>query len=154
MENIMKMRNLRLRIGNYQPRLFASAKCLAWGLGIGVKIKILKILLILGILVQTISCTHWITGSEVRIQVKNSTAETIRDLSLRSESGKLEVLVPEVLKSDSTSKVHDVEWAGKFDFVIFCGEEMHKLGTRRIKAGSSVVAQITKENGNFIMTIK
>ena len=96
------------------------------------------------------SCTHWIVGSEVRLQMENLTDEVISDLSVHSKSGSV-VLVPETLESGEKSKVYEVEWAGKFQFRIL----QAPLGTHRLKAGSSVVAQIKKDqNGNFAMSLK
>jgi len=96
------------------------------------------------------SCTHWIVGSDVRLQMENLTDEVISDLSVYSESGSV-VLVPETLENGEKSKVYEVEWVGRFEFRIL----QAPLGTHKLKAGSSVVAQIKKDqNGNFAMSLK
>ena len=96
------------------------------------------------------SCTHWIVGSDVRLQMENLTDEVISDLSVHSKSGSV-VLVPETLESGEKSKVYEVEWVGRFEFRIL----QAPLGTHKLKAGSSVVAQIKKDqNGNFAMSLK
>jgi len=96
------------------------------------------------------SCTHWIVGSEVRLQMENLTDEVISDLSVHSKSGSV-VLVPETLESGEKSKVYEVEWVGKFEF----GISQAPLGVHRLEAGSSVVAQIKKDqNGRFTMSLK
>ena len=112
-------------------------------------LKILRILLILLILVQTISCTHWIVGSTVRIQMENLTDEVISDLSVVSEKGHI-VLVPEILGSREKSRVHEVEWAGEFPLAIFVDGSRIELGTHKLKAGS-VFMQI---NPGFVVKIR
>jgi hypothetical protein len=105
---------------------------------------ILKILAILAILVQTISCTHWLIDNETRIKMKDETGMEIFNLSLISKDGKIKVLAPD------TVKVYEHELVGKFNFVVFAGDSRKDLGIHELKGGS-VLAIIDKD---FKMTLK
>ena len=90
-----------------------------------------------------VSCSHWIAGTEVRIQVFNNTGETIRDFSVVSETGKVMVLVPKTIEDKDKSDVYEIEWVGSFRFAVFVGNEMKDLGVHRLSSGS-VVARINE----------
>jgi hypothetical protein len=112
--------------------------------------KILKILSILAILVQTISCTHYLIETETRIRMKNETDVEISNLSLISKNGEIKVLVPETVEAGKRSKGYEHEWVGKFTFVVFVGDSPKDLGTHELKGGS-VEAIIDRD---FNMTLK
>jgi hypothetical protein len=104
-----------------------------------------------------LSCTHWLIDTETRIQVKNSTSDTIKDLCIVSKSKEQRVLVPNSIASGEKSNVHEVEWVGEFDFMVYVhvGDnwEPQPLGIHKLKGGS-VLAEISEENGKYEMTLK
>jgi hypothetical protein len=99
------------------------------------------------------SCTHWITGTEIRIQVENKTENAIGNFSLLSKTGGIIVLVPENVEKDSYSSVYESQWVGEFNFAIYVGGSMEDLGVHRLKSGS-VLARIKEENGKFTLEFK
>jgi hypothetical protein len=99
------------------------------------------------------SCTHWIAGSETRIQVINETSKTISNFSVVSETGKVNFLVPDTIKEGSKSDVYESEWVGKFNFAVFVGDDMVDLGFHRLKS-SSVWVSIKEEDGKLKAVFK
>jgi len=100
-----------------------------------------------------LSCTHWLIETETRIQVENSTGYTISNLCIISKNGEKRILVPGSIENGKKSKVYEVEWVGKFDFMVSVGDNWELLGIYELKGGS-VLARITKEDGKFKMELK
>lgn len=99
------------------------------------------------------SCTHWIIDAETRIQVTNKTDVKIHDFSIISEREQVKNLVPEVVQPGSSSKIHEHDLIGEFDFVIFSEGVLYSLGVHKLKK-HTVEVQITNEDGQFMMKIK
>ena len=99
-----------------------------------------------------LSCTHWIIDTETRIQVENSTDYTI-NLCIVSKDGQKIAWVSDNIESGKKSKVYEIEWVGKFDFMIRVGDKWMPLGIHELKGGS-VLAQISERDGGFEMVLK
>jgi len=110
--------------------------------------------LILTLTLAVSSCTHWLIETETRIQVENGTNREICDLSLVSQkSGQTAVLVPDILRKGERSRIYEHELVGEFNFAIFSGDKQVNLGVHKLKGGT-VLAQITEEEGRFVMQFK
>ena len=118
-----------------------------------ISIKRLCLLFALLIWVQIASCTHWLIETETRIQAENETDKEIYNLSLVSESGKIEVLIPDIIKEGERSRVYKSQWVGKFDFAVFSEDSRFDLGRYELKGGM-VLVQIREENGEFLLKFR
>ena len=68
--------------------------------------------------------------------MENLTENEICNLSIGDN-----IIVPECLKSGETSKFHENDWVGNFNFKIYIEGLPKDLGTHRLKGGT-VTAQI------------
>lgn len=85
--------------------------------------------------------------------MKNDTDVNIHGLSLVSEWN-IEVLVPDTLAPDSTSRVYEKELTGKFRFAVFSEGSRMDLGVHTLDGGS-VQARIKREkDGEFTMSFR
>ncbi|MCL1956407.1 MAG: hypothetical protein FWF63_03710 [Fibromonadales bacterium] len=101
-----------------------------------------------------LSCTHWLIETKTRIQVENSTGNTISGLCIVSKSGQRNIFISESIKSgDKSAKVHEVELVGEFDFEVLVEDNWKPLGPHKLEGGS-VLARITKKDGIFNMVLK
>ena len=75
--------------------------------------------------------------------MENLTEKEICNLSIGEN-----VIVPECLQSGETSKFHESDWVGTFNFTVFVENLQKDLGTHKLKGGT-VTAQIS-ENGLLI----
>jgi hypothetical protein len=86
--------------------------------------------------------------------MKNDTNVNIHGLSLVSQNGKVEILVPDTLAPDSTSRVYEKELTGEFRFAVFSEDSLIDLGVHAL-GGGSILARIKEEKeGKFTMSFK
>jgi hypothetical protein len=101
-----------------------------------------------------LSCTHWFTETETRLQMENLTKQEIHSLSLVSKEGKVHVLVPDTLEPGEFSRVYENGWVGEFKFAVFADSRID-LGSHALKGGS-ILAKIkeSEENGEIFLVFK